>query len=70
MRVRLKLAERIRELRIEKGLKQSELADKLGVGQGYISRWEAGGQPPLEAIVGLARIFGCTTDYLLGATDE
>ena len=60
-------AKRIKELRIECGLTQKQLADELGFPQSSIVYWEAGTKTPrAETIVALARFFGVTTDYLLG----
>lgn len=65
-----KFAERLRELRIEKGLSQNELAKELGLSHAAISRWESDlRQPAASAIIMLAKYFGVTSDYLLGLED-
>ena len=65
-----KFYERIRELRIEKGLSQTELANATGLSQSAITLWENGQRSPgAEAIIILSRFFGVTTDYLLGEED-
>lgn len=62
---------RIRQLRHEHGLSQRELADKIGVSQKAIDLWEKElTEPKASAVIGLADIFGCTADYLLGREDE
>lgn len=56
----------IKELRIEKNLSQSELADKLNVTQGAVSHWEIGRTfPSTEQLMKLAKILDCTIDELL-----
>lgn len=63
--------ERIRQLRIDKGLTQQELADTLGITQQAVGRWERGlATPDTSTLPRLADFFGVTVDYLLGRTDE
>ena len=58
---------RIRELRELRGWKQEELGQKLNVGKGAISRYEAEKrQLDPATICALCDLFGCTADYLLG----
>lgn len=58
---------RIKELREEKGLSQRELANKTGIKQANISRWEAGlVVPNIIDIWTLAEFFDCSIDYLVG----
>ena len=60
-------AERIKELRQEKNLSQSLLAQKIGVSQKAIDYWERGiNEPKATYIVRLADFFDVSTDYLLG----
>ena len=61
------LNERIRELRVARGLTQVELAERLGVTKQSVSNWENDNiQPSIEMLVKLAHLFSVTTDYLLG----
>ena len=63
-------AERLKELRLEKGLSQNQLAKATGLTHAAISRWESGlRQPTAAAIITLAGFFGVTSDYLLGLED-
>ncbi len=63
----MKLPQRIRELREEKGLKQKELAKAIGVAAPRISEWETGkGRPVYEDLIALAKYFDVSVDYLLG----
>lgn len=64
---RKKLGERIRMMRHGLGLKQIELAEKLGVSKGAIAAYEIGkNEPNLKNLIGLSRILGVPTDWLLG----
>lgn len=64
------LGQRIKELRQEKGVDQTELAKWLGTSQTNVSRWENDKfEPDLETIVKIAQFFEVTTDYLLGVTE-
>ena len=58
---------RIKELRLERGLSQRELAKVLDIKQANISRWEAAKVIPnvLDAWV-MAEYFGVSIDYLVG----
>lgn len=51
-------------------MSQAELAEKLGVSQQTISKYERGTrEPDNETLAKLAEIFDCSIDYLLGKTD-
>lgn len=59
----------IKRLRKNKGLKQQELAEILGIKRNTYSDWENGKtEPKLGNVVKLAHVFGTTTDELLGQT--
>jgi len=59
--------ERIKELRLEKGLKQSEIESQLNLSCSMYSSWEQGRrQPSIDAIIMLARFFDVTCGQLLG----
>ena len=62
---------RIREAREKAGLKQTELADLIGVENVLISRWEREKvKPNIDNIKKIAKALNTTTDYLLGEKDE
>lgn len=66
-----KFKERLKEIRLEKELSQSKLAEKLGVDFRTISNWENGvRKPDIDKLVEIAKSLGVTTDYLLGVDDE
>ena len=59
--------ERLKELRIEKGVGQIELAQAINVSKGIISLWENGlREPKLSNLIALANFFGISLDYLVG----
>ncbi len=61
------VADRIKGLREEKGLTQSQLAKSLGLTRSCVNAWEMGiSVPSTQGIVELASIFDVSTDYLLG----
>lgn len=61
------LDQRIKELREQNGLTQTELARKIGVTRSSINGWEMGVSiPSIMKLVELALFFHVTTDYLLG----
>lgn len=63
--------ERIRDLRIDRGLTQRQIAELLNVSQNTYSQYEIGiTRYPLDAVVKLAVYYGVSLDYLVGLTDE
>lgn len=57
--------------RVMAGISQQKLADELNVSKSTVSRWERGaGEPNGSMLVAMSRIFGCSTDYLLGLTTD
>lgn len=59
------LAERIKELRLERNLTQEELAGRLGVNASYIAYIETGRRGlSLSALYKLAKIFGVKVSEL------
>lgn len=62
---------RLKELRIEKGLTQKNLAEAIGTTDDSIFSWEKGrSQPSFEMLKVLCIFFDVSTDYLLGLEDE
>ena len=63
-------SERFKELRLEKGIGQEQLAKELGVGKATISLWENGlREPKLYSLATIAKYFGVSIDYLAGLED-
>ena len=65
--MRNSLGKRLFELRTEKGLSQSVLAKLIGVTQKAIDFWEKDiNEPKASYIINLSKVFGVSTDFLLG----
>ena len=66
------LGDRIKKLREERGLTQTELASRADISQPIISRLEGKVRDNVNADVlkALAKALGCTTDYLVGMHEE
>jgi len=61
---------RIKELRLEAGMKQQDLADRLQLARSLVSKYESGFVDlSTDVIRQLCEIFGVTADYLLGFSD-
>ena len=59
----------IRQLRLERGMTQEELAEILGVTFQAVSKWENDtGMPDISQVVPLAHVFGVSTDMLFGVS--
>lgn len=59
------------ELRELRGISRPGLADRLGVSENTVRRWEREGElVPVKHLVPLAEILGVTTDELLGREQE
>lgn len=62
---------RIRDLREDKDLNQTQVARVLGMSQTGYSKYETGeNDVPTEILIKLARFYGVSTDYILGQTDN
>lgn len=65
------LSKRLRSLRKEWGLTQGALAERFGVTQQAIAKWEAGRALPEPGTISrIAEFFAVTADYLLGLSDS
>lgn len=61
------LNEKIKELRIQNGFSQVDLAKKLGVSKQSVSNWENDNiLPSIDMLIKIAHIFSVSTDFLLG----
>lgn len=53
------------------GLSRKEVGAKIGRSEVVIGKWERGDSSPLlPDAVKLARLYGCSVDYLAGLVDE
>ena len=66
----MKVSEKIRELRGERGWSQEQMAEKLNVSRQAITKWETGaGTPDIENLAAIAQLFGVSTDALIFGED-
>ncbi len=64
-------ARRLRDLRIDHGMTQTDIAKEIGLSPVTVNRYEAGDRlPPHETLNKLANLFHTNVDYLLGRTDK
>ena len=62
--------ERLKELRVEKGLSQRKFGELLGVCNQTVSFWESGSrEPDMDTLVRISDFFDVSTDFLLGKKD-
>lgn len=60
---------RLKQLREEKGLSQSEVAKIMEVGRTTYLKWENGENQPTRKLDQLSQFFNVSIDYLLGKSD-
>jgi transcriptional regulator with XRE-family HTH domain len=61
------LGERLQKQRQLKNLSQKQVAETINVSSSIVSNYETGERTPsLEILIALARLYQCSTDYLLG----
>ena len=59
--------QRLKELRLKKGLTQTELGEKVGVKQSTFTNWENGKREPnFETIIKIADLLEVSVDWLFG----
>lgn len=62
---------RIRDLREDRDLRQSDLAKMVGIDQRTISNYETGkSNPDSDALIRLADFFNVSIDYLVGRVQQ
>ena len=60
------ISQRIKDIRLELGLSQSQFGEKLFVSQDTVSLWELGKSlPSTEYVIRLATEFELSADYIL-----
>lgn len=65
------IPERIKELRLQANISQSQLAKKMGISRASVNAWEMGiSQPTIRYILDMADIFNVTPDYILCYSDK
>ena len=69
--IKIKFNIRLKELRLEAGLTQKDLAKAIEVGRTTISEYESGKiVPKQEGLLKLANHFNVSVDYLTGVSNE
>ncbi|MBQ4444440.1 MAG: helix-turn-helix transcriptional regulator [Clostridia bacterium] len=64
-------AENLKELRMEKGLGQAQLARAIGVSNGIVSLWEnKKREPTMGSLIALAKYFNVSLDYITGLEQQ
>ena len=68
--INCRFAERLKELREERGLSQQQLAKEVGLTDSAIGFWELNKRVAnIEAVIKLAVFFDVSIDYLVGLED-
>lgn len=63
--------QRIEDLRIDNDYTQAHVADYLNMHVGVYRRYEKGTREiPSWAVIKLAELYGCSTDYIFGRSDS
>ena len=67
----LTIQERIKDLRVERGLTLKELAEQTGLSSSALGSYEADDTKDIShyALIKLAKFYGVTADYLLGLSE-
>jgi len=64
-------ADILKELRIEKGIGQAQLARAIGVSNGIVSLWEnKKREPTMGSLIALAKYFNVSLDFLTGLDQQ
>ena len=68
----MSIGQKVLRLRMAKKLTQQELAERAGVSQAIISKIETDRRNNVtsDVLKGLAKVLGCTTDYLVGMHED
>lgn len=65
------LAERLVQLRQQRGIRQKDIAELLGVSERAVQYYESGKRhPDFEGLIKLADYFNVSLDYLVGRSDD
>ncbi len=65
------IGKRLKELRIQYNMTQQQVADRVWVSKAMISSYELSTRAPsYEVLIKLSRLFGVSTDYLLGVDSK
>ena len=72
MQPKLTIQERLKDLRIERGLTLEQLSAETGISKSALGKYEADDFKDISpfSMVELAKFYGVSTDYLLGLTEQ
>ena len=72
MRPKLTIQERLKDLRVERGLTLEQLSAETGISKSALGKYEADDFKDISpfSMVELAKFYGVSTDYLLGLTEQ
>ena len=72
MQPKLTIQERLKDLRVERGLTLEQLSVETGISKSALGRYEADDFKDISpfSMVELAKFYGVSTDYLLGLTEQ
>ena len=71
MQIKLTIQERLKDLRVERGLTLEQLAEATGISKSALGKYESDDYKDISpySIVELAKFYGVSTDYLMGMTE-
>lgn len=72
MQPKLTIHERLKDLRVERGLTLEQLSAETSISKSALRKYEADDFKDISpfSMVELAKIYGVSTDYLLGLTEQ
>ena len=72
MQPKLTIQERLKDLRVERGLTLEQLSSETGISKSALGKYEADDFKDISpfSMVELAKFYGVSTDYLLGLTEQ
>ena len=72
MQPKLTIQERLKDLRVERGLTLEQLSAETGISKSALGKYEANDFKDISpfSMVALAKFYGVSTDYLLGLTEQ
>ena len=71
MYVKLTIPERLKDLRVERGLTLEQLAEQTGISKSALGKYETDDYKDISpfSIAELAKFYGVSADYLMGLTE-
>ena len=64
-------SQKLKKLRIDAGLSQKQLGERIGLTNSTLSKYEnASKAPSIDSLIALAKVFHVSVDYLLGLENK